>query len=202
MSSVTRECNPKILEVFYLDQCNTRYLFQREFSRKILICNALLISRLNRSVSRAVTRSSLGREVWDSNLGLVKSDAVLPTFRLRFDISLEETVLPGRNDAEMGPANSLHVSAYYIEYNKRFDNAAVKYRTKLAMARLYILYSQGFIFESCLAHSLRNFVTYRYFSTPLRACDISSEGVVLPAGARRGEGLDKLLKRFGAIQRV
>ena len=27
----------------------------------------------------------------------------------------------GRNDAEMGPANSFHASAYYIEYNERFD---------------------------------------------------------------------------------
>ena len=24
-------------------------------------------------------------------------------------------------DAEMGPANSLHASAYYSEYNERFD---------------------------------------------------------------------------------
>ena len=29
--------------------------------------------------------------------------------------------MPGRNDAEMGPANSLHASAYYSEYNERFD---------------------------------------------------------------------------------
>ena len=27
----------------------------------------------------------------------------------------------GRNDADMGPANSLHASAYYSEYNERFD---------------------------------------------------------------------------------
>ena len=30
-------------------------------------------------------------------------------------------VLFRRNDAEMGPANSLHASAQYSEYNKRFD---------------------------------------------------------------------------------
>ena len=30
-------------------------------------------------------------------------------------------MLPGRNEAEMGPANSLHVSAWYSEYNERFD---------------------------------------------------------------------------------
>ena len=29
--------------------------------------------------------------------------------------------MPGRNDAEMGPANSIHASAYYSEYNERFD---------------------------------------------------------------------------------
>ena len=33
----------------------------------------------------------------------------------------KEAVLPGLNDAEMGPANSLHASAYYREYNERFD---------------------------------------------------------------------------------
>ena len=31
------------------------------------------------------------------------------------------TVLPGRNDADMRPANSLHASASYSEYNQRFD---------------------------------------------------------------------------------
>ena len=72
-------------------------------------------------VGRAVTRSSLKREVWGSNLGPVKSDTVLPTARHRCDISWNGAVLPGRNDAEMGPANSLHASAYYSEYNERFD---------------------------------------------------------------------------------
>ena len=50
----------------------------------------------------------------------VKSDTVLPTARHRGDIS-SKAVLPGRNDAEMGPANSLHASTYYSEYNERFD---------------------------------------------------------------------------------
>ena len=36
-------------------------------------------------------------------------------------ISSKGAVLPGRNDAEMGPANSLHASAYYSEYNEIFD---------------------------------------------------------------------------------
>ena len=72
-------------------------------------------------VGRAVTRSSLLREVWGSNLGPLKSDTVLSTIRHRCDISLKEAVLPGGNDAEMGPANSLHASVYYSGYNKRFD---------------------------------------------------------------------------------
>ena len=75
----------------------------------------------DRPVGRAVTRSSLEREVWGSNLGPVKSDTVLPTARHRCDISSNGAVLPGRNDAEMGPANSLHASAYHSEYNERFD---------------------------------------------------------------------------------
>ena len=45
----------------------------------------------------------------------------LPTARHRCDFSLKEAVLPGRNDTEMAPANYLHASAYYSEYNERFD---------------------------------------------------------------------------------
>ena len=67
--------------------------------------------KANQPVGRAVTRSSLERKVWDSNLRLVKSDTVLPTARHRCDISSKGAVLPGRNDAENGPANSLHASA-------------------------------------------------------------------------------------------
>ena len=51
----------------------------------------------------------------------VKSNAVLPMARHCCDISSKGAVLPGRNDVEMGPANSLHASAYYSEYNERFD---------------------------------------------------------------------------------
>ena len=46
---------------------------------------------------------------------------MLPTACHRCDISSNGDVLLGRNDAEMGPANSLHASAYYSEYNERFD---------------------------------------------------------------------------------
>ena len=49
----------------------------------------------NEPVGRAVPHSFLEREIWGSNHGLAKSD----------------TALPVRNDAEMGPANSLLASA-------------------------------------------------------------------------------------------
>ena len=38
-----------------------------------------------------------------------------------FSISSKGAVLPGRNDVDMSPANSLHASAYYSESNKKFD---------------------------------------------------------------------------------
>ena len=60
---------------------------------------------------RALTNSSLEREVRGSNLGPVKSDAVLPTARYHCEISSKGAVLPRCNDVEMGPANSLHASA-------------------------------------------------------------------------------------------
>ena len=82
----------------------------------------ILYCKFWRFVCQAVTRSFLEREVCGSNLGPVKSDTVLPTARHRCDISSQEAVLPGYNDAEMGPANSLQASAYYtVEYNERFD---------------------------------------------------------------------------------
>ena len=59
---------------------------------------------------RAVTRSSLEREVWGSKLGPVKSGTVLPTACHSSNI-FSKAVLPGRNDVEMGPANLLHASA-------------------------------------------------------------------------------------------
>ena len=75
----------------------------------------------NWTVGRAVTRSSLEREVSGSNLEPVKSDTVLPTTRRCFDISSKVAVLPGRNDAEMGSDNSLQALAYCSESNERFN---------------------------------------------------------------------------------
>ena len=51
----------------------------------------------------------------------VKSDAALLTARHRCDVSSIGAVLPGRNDREMGPTNSLLASAEYSEYNEKFD---------------------------------------------------------------------------------
>ena len=73
------------------------------------------IAQAGKKVGRAETRSFLGREVWGSNLWPVKLNTVLQTVRHRCDISSKEAVLPRRNNAEMGPTNSLHVSAYYSE---------------------------------------------------------------------------------------
>ena len=50
------------------------------------------------------------QEIWGSNLGQVKLDTALLTTRHRRDICSKEAVLPGRDDVEMGPANSLHAS--------------------------------------------------------------------------------------------
>ena len=61
-----------------------------------------------RPVGRAVTRSSLKREVWGSNLGPVKLDAVLPMARHCCNIS-KKAVLQRRIDAVI-PTNSLHTS--------------------------------------------------------------------------------------------
>ena len=83
--------------------------------------NVLCVNQVHRPVGLAETRSPLALEVWGSNLGPVKSDTVLPTTRHRCNISSKGAVLPGRNDPEMGSANSLHASAYYSEYNERFD---------------------------------------------------------------------------------
>ena len=58
-----------------------------------------------------VTSLPLEREVCGSNLGPVNLDTVLSTARYRCDISSKEAALPGCNDAEMGPASSLHASA-------------------------------------------------------------------------------------------
>ena len=74
--------------------------------------NTIVMMSQNRQVGRAVTCSSLEREVHGSNLGPIKSDSVLPTARHRCDISSKDAVLPRRNDAEIGPANSLHASAH------------------------------------------------------------------------------------------
>ena len=62
-----------------------------------------------RPVGRAVTRLSV-EQLLGSNLGAVKSGTVLPTTRLRCDISSKGAVFLERNDAEMSPTYSLQAS--------------------------------------------------------------------------------------------
>ena len=45
-------------------------------------------------------------------------------------------VLPGRRDAEMGPANSLHTSAYYSKFNERFDLIIANLKRAIVMIML------------------------------------------------------------------
>ena len=91
---------------------------------------------------RAVTPSSLERKVWGSNLGQVKFDTVLPTTCHRCDISSKGAVLPGRNDAEMVPANSLHALAEYRDFKERFDESLsrVKCSNEYVPSWIYILF--------------------------------------------------------------
>ena len=51
----------------------------------------------------------------------MKSRTFLPTVRHRCNISSKGAMLPGRNDAEIGPVNSLNASAEYSEYNERYN---------------------------------------------------------------------------------
>ena len=46
---------------------------------------------------------------------------MLPTASHHCDVFSKGTVLPRRNDAEMGPANLLHALAQFSEYNENFD---------------------------------------------------------------------------------
>ena len=59
-------------------------------------------------VGRAVAPSFLEQEVWGSVFISVKSNTVLPTARHHCDVSSNEAVFPGRNDAEMDPINFYH----------------------------------------------------------------------------------------------
>ena len=65
---------------------------------------------VNRPVGRTVLHSSL-RERLRFKSRSIKSDTELPRVRQSSDISLKGAVLPERNDAEMGPANSIVLSS-------------------------------------------------------------------------------------------
>ena len=67
--------------------------------------------QFDRLVGQVITPSFLEREIRGSNLGPVESDTVLTTAGHRCNTSSNGAVLPGRNEVEMGSANSLHASA-------------------------------------------------------------------------------------------
>ena len=69
-------------------------------------------------VGRAVTRSFLQRKIWGSKVGPVILDTVLPTAHHRCNNSIKHAEFPGRNDAEMSPANSLLALAWYSEHDE------------------------------------------------------------------------------------
>ena len=78
---------------------------------------------LNRPVGRAVTRSSQEREVdlrFEFRAGQIGHSVAngSPPLQHFFE---RKYAARRRNDAEMGPANSLHASAYYNEYDEKFD---------------------------------------------------------------------------------
>ena len=58
--------------------------------------------------------------------GLVKSDTMFPKARYRCNVSLKGAVMPRLNDAEMGPANLLHASAYYRVNKKKIIAKRIK----------------------------------------------------------------------------
>ena len=72
-----------------LPDIKNRKCYQTE-NLNIATRTEIIFVDINRPVGRAVTHSSLKQEVRGSNLGLVKSDTVLPTARHRCNISSKE----------------------------------------------------------------------------------------------------------------
>ena len=121
-----RRFDQKIFFLIYRYLSEKSYNYAQKFIDTGVLQLMLLCFKKYRPVGQAVTCSTLEREFWDSNLGPVKSDTELPTARHRCYISSKGAVLPGRNDAEIDPANSLHASAYYSEHNETFDLVCFK----------------------------------------------------------------------------
>ena len=95
---------------------------------------------------------------------------MLPTARHHCDISSKGAALRGRNDAEMGPANSLHASAYYSEYNERFD-FDLNFRFKPSPFRKLSVKCQTrprlLIFHSTISLSRKKFLFRKFLMTSL-----------------------------------
>ena len=50
-------------------------------------------------------------------------------------------LLSGHNDAEMGPANSLHALAYYREFNKRKKRPCAQFATMMIMINVFFAFT-------------------------------------------------------------
>ena len=73
---------------------------------------------IDRPVGPAVTHPSRERDLrFKSQIGQIGHRVANGSPSLRHFL----TVLPGSNEAEMGPANLLQASAKYRKYNERFD---------------------------------------------------------------------------------
>ena len=101
-------------------------------------------------------RLSLEWEVEDSNLGR-SIRTLFPLARHRRDITSKEAVLPGRNDAVTGPANSLHALAYFSKYNERFED--------LTMVKVFIRILLMVLTPFSWRSTKRLFVTFYFAMT-------------------------------------
>ena len=107
---------------------------------------------LHRPVGRTVARSSLKREGlrFKSRAGQMGHSVANGCC----NISLKRAaVLTGRNFVLIiGPANSLHVSAYYSEYNERFDSDKLISSSRAGGDKDLLLFCK-IILVTCLIHS-------------------------------------------------
>ena len=78
-------------------------LEDEKISQKILqICYVTNLDFFNRPNDRVVTRLPSEQDVCETNVGPVEPNAVYPEAR-GYTIFSKGVVMPGRNDAEMGP---------------------------------------------------------------------------------------------------
>ena len=74
-------------------------------------------------------------------------------------------MLPGRNDAEMGPANSLHASAYYSEYNERKKERKKEMKKLALMVALFKRSVNWYILQNSIRFKEWQYGTVRMYGT-------------------------------------